>query len=467
MKKSFTPEEILEAIKKYYKESIFITDGEGNVIFVNDLGAERLHSRPEDILGRNVDDLVEGGMYESSTTRRVLETKMPYTGTIDPSHKHPTVSHSIPVFDDGGNIEMVVTANMSLEHNQEWESIISNERGIAEKLQREIENIRTQELPMLVLESEASRKTLDSVRLFAPTDYNVVITGESGTGKDLTARYIHQFSNRKNGAFISINCAAIPEQLLESELFGYEAGAFTGALSKGKIGLIEAADGGTLFLDEIGEMPMGLQAKLLNAIEDRKIRKVGGVESIPVDVRIISATNANLSTLIKQKKFREDLYYRLAVFTIQLLPLRERKEDILPLAERFLAEMNRKNGTRKYLSDEAKESMLRHNWPGNIRELRNVVERIFVICASDGLEFLPMPTFGIPVGLYESDKVVSSGNYGSLREYVSEAEKIYIERIIEETGGNMTEAAKKLGMDRSALYRKCKNLNICCKKTTK
>ncbi len=459
MYRNYSAEEILEAITKYYTESVFITDGDGIVVFVNDIGAERLNAKREQLIGRNVDELVGEGVYEQSTTRRAIETGKACIATLDPGKKSSTVSHSTPVLDDSGRVVMVVTANMSLEHNKEWESILSEERELTARLRREIDNLRLNETTKVVIKfSDSIKRIYHNIDIVAPTDSNIVIVGESGTGKDMTARYIHENSKRSGKAFISINCAAIPEALLESELFGYEAGAFTGALSKGKIGLFEAADGGTLFLDEIGEMPMGLQSKLLNAIEDKSIRKVGGVKHIPVDVRIVCATNANLDSLIKAKKFREDLYYRLSVFTIQLPPLRERKADILPLAEHFLSEMNRKNGTRKFLSDATKESMLLHIWPGNIRELRNVVERIFVISASDSLDFLPTPTFSIPTEMYDACKAVNSSAYDSLKAYIDEVEIAYIEKCLKEVGGSMTQAAKRLKIDRSALYRKMKRL---------
>ncbi|MCQ2554066.1 MAG: sigma 54-interacting transcriptional regulator [Clostridia bacterium] len=454
MKDVFTASDILEAIKRFYSESIFITDGEGNVIFVNEIGAQRLGPKANNILGRNVDDLVREGVYGRSTTRIAIETKKPYTATINPKEKESNVSKSVPVIDKEGNVRMVVTANMSLKQNKEWKGILDEQKEIAERLKREIDNLRQNDNKIIANDPE-TKKVFANIDIIAPTDSNVIILGESGTGKDLTARYIHEHSPRKDEAFISINCAAIPEPLLESELFGYESGAFTGASSKGKMGLFEAANGGTLFLDEIGEMPLGLQSKLLNAIEDKSIRKVGGVKSKPVDVRIICATNADLMTLVKEKKFREDLYYRIAVFTVRLLPLRERPGDILPLAGYFLEEMNKRQGTSKYLSDAAKESMLMHSWPGNIRELRNVVERIFVISYTDSLDFLPTPTFGIPSGLYEADKVLPIAKFDNLKDYLEDAEKRYIESVVEESE-TLVEAARKLGIDRTALYRKLK-----------
>ena len=261
--KQFTAEEILDVIDKYFSESVFITDGEGNIIFVNDKGAKRMKSTKEELEGRNVYDLINEGLYKQSTTKMAIETKKPFTGMLDPNLEESTASHSVPVLDENGNVYVVITANMSLEHNKEWESILMEERGISEKLRREIDNLRTQNPVLIVAESSARKKILENIDIIAPTDSNVIIEGESGTGKSIAARYIHDKSNRSNEAFVTVNCAAIPEALLESELFGYEAGAFTGALAKGKMGLFEAADGGTIFLDEIGKCLWGFSQSFL------------------------------------------------------------------------------------------------------------------------------------------------------------------------------------------------------------
>lgn len=452
----FDARAILDAIDEYYSESVFVTDGSGNIIFVNRIAAERLNAKRTQLIGKNVDDLVSQGLYGTSTTRRAIDTKQPYAALLYPDRKNSNVSKSVPILDDKGNVTMVITANMSPEHSRDWETILSQEHEIAERLRRELDNLRGRENMTMIFESRQMKDIQSNIEIISPTNSSVVIVGESGTGKDLIARYIHSKSRRKNNAFVSINCAAIPESLLESELFGYEAGAFTGALSKGKIGLFEAADGGTLFLDEIGEMPLGLQSKLLNAIEDKSIRKVGGIKNIPVDVRIICATNANLDSMVREKKFREDLYYRLSVFTIPLPPLRDRKDDIIPLAEHFLKEMNRKNGTHKYLSEPARESMLRHNWPGNIRELRNVVERIFVVSYGDDLEFAPMPSFRVPKEGITEENFAIEKEYENLKAFMNEMERAYIEKTLKECGGSMTKTAKRLGIDRTALYRKLK-----------
>ena len=307
-KKRFTAQDILDALNTHYKESIFITDGEGEVIYVNEEGARRIGAASRmELIGKNVDELMKEGYYQRSTVQKVLDTGKEAVATLTYKSKNSSVSHSIPVLDDQGHVEMVVTNNMSVEHNKEWEDIITRERAAMARMQRELDHLRLKDHSRFIANSPAMQGVLQTVGAIAPTDSSVVILGESGTGKDMVARLIHEQSERASKAFISINCAAMPDQLLESELFGYEGGAFTGALAKGKIGLFEAASGGTIFLDEIGDMPLALQSKLLRTLENHEIRRVGGVKNIPVDVRVICATNVNLQQMVEEKKFREDM----------------------------------------------------------------------------------------------------------------------------------------------------------------
>lgn len=454
MKHEFTAEQILEALNRYYKESIFITDGEGNVIFVNEEGARRIGPPREELMYRNVGELVEEGVYDNSTSITAIQTKQDAVSALTYKTKNSSISHSIPVLDDKGDVEMVVTTNMSIEHNKEWEEIIAKERAAMARMKRELDHLRLKDHSELVANSPAMQSVMQTINAIAPTDSNVVILGESGTGKDVMASFIHENSLRADKAFISINCAAIPEQLLESELFGYEAGAFTGALSKGKIGLFEAASGGTIFLDEIGDMPLALQSKLLRALENREIRRVGGVKNIPVDVRIICATNVNLKEMVEKRTFREDLYYRLSVFLIQLPPLCERKEDIIPLAENFLRMLNEKYDAHKTLAPITIETMLFHQWPGNIRELRNVMERIFVVSPGNELIFTPTPTAKYDREIVAEGELPPLDNISDLRSFTDATERWFIERTLKECGGRVGEAADRLGIHRSVLYRK-------------
>ena len=447
-------EKLLEALREHYRESIFVTDGLGNVTFANRVASERMGIPIPELEGKNVQDMVDEGLYQRSTVMEAIKTKHEVAAEINNSDDHRSFSNSVPVIDEDGRVTMVVTNNMSIEHNKEWEEIIGREKQKADLLRRELDYLKLQDTRVIIAKSKEMKEILNSVYTIASSDANIVILGESGTGKDMIAHIIHEQSWRSDNSFISINCAAMPENLLESELFGYEGGAFTGALSKGKIGLFEAASGGTLFLDEIGEMSPALQSKLLRVIENKEFRRVGGVENIPVDVRIICATNSDLQDMIQAKTFREDLYYRLAVFTLKLPRLADRPDDIIPIAEYFLKELNEKYNTHKFFSDITVDTMKHYSWPGNIRELKNVVERIFVISRGDELVFTPVPTASYGEYFSEVPNPMLGSEGMTLKEFTDTVESQYIMKVLEECGGVVTEAARKLGVHRSVIYRK-------------
>jgi transcriptional regulator with PAS, ATPase and Fis domain len=282
----------------------------------------------------------------------------------------------------------------------------------------------------------------------AATDTTVLLTGESGTGKEVVARFIHRGSPRANGPMVAVNCAALPEQLLESELFGYERGAFSGALAT-KPGRIEQAARGVLFLDEVGEMSLSLQAKLLRVLQEREFQRLGGTRTLKADVRVIAATNRDLVAAMKRGEFREDLFYRLRVFEIRLPPLRERREDILPLTETFLGDLEKTLGHRTAgLSREAREILLSYDWPGNIRELRNALERAVILC-DGGLitgEQLPL---GVADGAADTDGSAAAALAGMNVETV---EKDLIQKALAKAGNNKSKAARLLGLSRAQLY---------------
>ncbi len=297
--------------------------------------------------------------------------------------------------------------------------------------------------------SRQLQDVLALIRKVAPTDSPVFIQGESGTGKELVANTVWHYSKRKNTPFIALNCASLSENLIESEIFGHEKGAFTSAHQL-KHGLVEVADRGTLFLDEIGEMPIGLQAKLLRFLDSGEFRRVGGNKALVVDVRLITATNKDLREMIKAGTFREDLFYRLNVITVSIPPLRERKEDIPELARYFLNKYSRK--LSKVVNDftaEASELLAGYRWPGNVRELENVIERAVILCETDGLgaEDLSIPS---------AAAVAELGTNPSLEEM----EKNYILRVLREANGNQSKASQLLGIDRKTLYLKLKKYGI-------
>jgi two-component system NtrC family response regulator len=294
----------------------------------------------------------------------------------------------------------------------------------------------------MIATDDAMRKVVGRVEKVAPTDVSVLILGESGTGKELVARAVHATSNRKSGKFVAINCAAIPEQLLESELFGYEKGAFTGAV-KQTVGKIETADGGTLFLDEIGDMPLSLQAKLLRFLQDRKIERVGGRQEISVNVRIVCATNRDLQTLIREQLFRQDLYFRIGEVTIQIPPLRDRRGGAAVLAHSLLRKFGAANGRPKRgFTESAVAALEAYSWPGNVRELENKVKTAVIM--ADG----PLIT-AADLGL---DEGVDGGMLFNLREVRARTERQVITQVLAIVDNNISRAAELLGMTRPTLY---------------
>ena len=317
-------------------------------------------------------------------------------------------------------------------------------RNVRQKiiLEKRLKENKTSEDIELTGNSPAIIKVKEIINKIAPYDINVLITGESGTGKNVAAKLIHKLSPRKDKPFVSINCASLPEDLLESELFGHEKGAFTGAVSEKK-GLLEVADGGTVFLDEIGEMPLSLQAKLLHFLEEKKFRRVGGIEEITVDVRLISATNKDLEEEKNKRNFREDLYYRLAGIVIHMPPLRERREDILHITEQFVNEFSKKYGKKiEKIDNSFIDFVLHHDFKGNIRELKNIVEKE-IILSEDGIlkshhihddKSLPIKVYIPPEGV-------------NLKEILDKVEKSYVFEALKITNGNKTKAAELLGLN--------------------
>ncbi|WP_446899863.1 sigma-54 interaction domain-containing protein [Clostridium sp. LBM24168] len=296
----------------------------------------------------------------------------------------------------------------------------------------------------------------------AKTDFSILITGETGTGKELIAKAIHLESPRRDKPLICINCGAIPSGLMESELFGYEEGAFTGAKKGGKVGKFQLANSGTIFLDEIGDMPLPLQVKLLRVLQEKEVEPIGSMHPIPIDVRIISATRQNLYQMIKDGKFREDLYYRLAVINIETVPLRDHRNDILLYTNYYLAELNKKFKTSIVLTGSVKKCLTKYNWPGNVRELQNVISSAYASCNSIiiGLSDLPSKIATSDISRISSEAKKNK----TLNDLLNNYEASLIVEALQQNHQNVTEAAKELGVERSLLYKKMKRLNIVIQK---
>jgi len=335
--------------------------------------------------------------------------------------------------------ELVLTVKKALENRLLKKEVL--------RLKREVET--RYHFHQLIGRSPSMQKTYDLIERISDTSSNVLITGESGTGKELVAKAIHYKGVRKDSPFVAVNCAAIPENLLESELFGYKKGAFTDAKADKK-GLIFEANQGTLFLDEITEMPSTLQAKLLRVIEEREVRPLGDTKCYPIDVRIISTSNRDIPFLIQQGRFREDLYYRLKVIDIEMPPLRERREDISLLIQHFINRFGKElNKTISGVSEDALRILLNYSWPGNVRELENVIQRAITLSQHEVITPDDLP---LPMVQEREEKIFDKA--WTERFTLNQLEKEYIKRVLVEVGGNKSKAAEILGLDRKTLYRK-------------
>lgn len=374
----------LSSIIESSNDGIWVCNGAGKILYNNRASEKLTGIRCEEVLGKNVAALVEQGMWKESVTLGVIRTMQKYT-TIQNVLRtgKQLLSTATPVFDENGELELVVTIErditLLIDMQKHLEKVKKRESMLAEELRhaKQLETIRE----TFVVESPAMSSVVkNALRIANLNESNILITGESGTGKGALAKIIHNMSNRSGNQFIQINCAALPDSLLEAELFGYEKGAFTGSKENGKIGLIELADSGTLFLDEIGDLPLSTQAKLLSYLDNHTITPLGSTISRKIESTIIAATNQDLARMVDQKKFRKDLLFRLNTFRVKIPPLRDRIEDIFALTSHFVCYFNRKYKVSKKISSKALESLMLYNFPGNIRELKNIIKRAVAIC---------------------------------------------------------------------------------------
>lgn len=368
---------ILESIT----DGVFIDSAEGICLWCNSACEDLYGITIEEIQGKTVDKLEQEGIFSPSVTRRVLAEGRELTIIHENKEGVRLLTTGMPVSGTSGKTEFIITTSRDISR------ITQKQKGPGAMPITGLRDVKALDSydfgsDHIIAQSEPMKNVMALAKRLASVNSTVLITGESGVGKGLIARTLHEEGTRWKNPFITVNCGAIPETLIESELFGYVPGSFTGSRAGGKRGLFEAAQKGTIFLDEISELPLNLQVKLLQVIQERQITPVGGVEPIPIDVRIISATNRNLAELVQSGKFREDLYYRLNVVPIEVPPLRDRPDDILPLIQMYLTRCNRELHEDKSISAEATAILLKYPWPGNIRELQNIVERLVITSSS-------------------------------------------------------------------------------------
>lgn len=451
--------EEFDAIFHHSSDGIFIADGKGITLRLNPAGERIEEVNATEIVGKHVRELVEEGLYSESATLKVLETQAPVTILQKVRNGKEVIVTGTPIFKNGKLFRIVNNSRNITELNT-LKKALSDVHQLAEKYHSELELLRLEQIQIddIIVSSPKMKKILTLAKKVASVDSTVLIQGESGVGKGDISKLIHRNSKRNKGPFIKIDCGAIPESLLESELFGYEKGAFTTANKEGKLGLIEFANEGTLFLDEIGELPLKLQVKLLRVLQDREIFRVGGKKPVPVDIRIIAATNRDLKVMVQEKTFREDLYYRLNVVPIYIPPLRERKKDIEPLIMNCLNIFNKKYELKKIIKPEVIECLIKFNWPGNVRELENTIEFLIVTTATEviGLEDLP---YTLGNNKLEKRDILTLDYSLSFKEIMDQYEKNLLLSIMEQSKSTQ-EMSNILKLDPSTITRKLKKHKI-------
>lgn len=448
----------LECLIEAVDDGIVVSDGKGYIIRVNKAYQHMTGITADEYVGKHVKELLHAGYVGRTTSDIVIEHKTTLHVTDIRNNKELLLT-SVPVLNEAGDVIRVVTVFRDLAELNRLKKQLAQLEKMEVRYQQELSYLRSEQIfKTIVTNNPGMKEKIELAFRVARVNSTVLILGESGTGKELFAQLIHRASTRSCQPFIKVNCGAMPETLLESELFGYEAGAFTGAAKEGKAGLLEIAHEGTLFLDEIGELPLSLQVKLLRAIQEREIRRIGGKKTLAVDVRFVAATNRDLEEMVRNKLFREDLYYRLNVVPLFLPPLRERKEDIFLLTAEFLDRINKQYGWHKWLHPDLVRAFLNYNWPGNVRELQNSIERLVVTSREDclGLElihklFPNMTSLENVADAYQ--------DVGLLRAAVENEERKILLEIYQKTGSTR-KAAEMLGISQSSVVKKLKKYGI-------
>jgi len=445
------PPELLDALLENPHESQILVDREGIIRFISTHTEEFYEMSQEDAAGRHILE-----MNPESLLPRVIETGRAEVGRVMKMGGKERIVARIPLKDRSGRIVGAV-GKLMFWHMNKVKDLVRQVEILEDRLdyyQKELQAIYSDwfALERVVGESPAMRQAKAVAAQAATSDLPLLITGETGTGKEIFAHAVHQLGPRRNKPFVKVNCAAIPQELFESEMFGYEAGAFTGANRKGKPGKFELADGGTIFLDEVGDLPLPMQVKLLRVIQERTVERLGGTRTLSLDFRVIAATNRDLKALIRKGLFRQDLYYRLNIFHLETPPLRSIPEDIRRIAYHVLSEIGKERKIRiGPITPEAMSRLMSFPWPGNVRELRNVLERS-VAAAGEG----PLKEGHLPMDLLEEAPGVMhhESRPGPLRKEMGLAERRIIEQALRHAKGNRSEAARILGIHRTGLYQK-------------
>lgn len=439
-------------------DGVWITDGEGKVLFANSANASLLGVSKAELEGRTTQQLLDEKIFSNSVILEVIRQKKQISKISYNYHTRLTVlATATPIFDDVGNVKYVFNNVRDITALNELQNSLKSKDTIIQQQSRQLESMRIRlGEGTIIANSKAFNEVITLAQRVAAFDgATVLILGESGTGKEIISELIVNNSPRKDWPYLQVNCGAIPENLIESELFGYTDGTFTGQLKGGKRGLIHAAEGGTLLLDEVGDMPLPLQVKLLRFLDSKTYLPLGASRPVSADVRIISATKRDLEQMVREGTFREDLYYRLNVVNLLVPALRERREDIIPLVLYFLAEANLKYHMKKIIPPFVLSALYQYDWLGNVREVRNVVERMVIMSPGQSCE--------LPPGFFEEkgERVhsVCKSEVVPWRDYMAQQEKAYLIHAYHKCG-TTRKTAEILGIDHSTLIRKMKRHGI-------
>lgn len=448
---------LFEMLESSY-DGIWITDGEGRIVFANSANASLLGVTKEDLEGKTTQELLDAKVFSNSAILEAIEQKRQISrSSYNYNTKLTVLATATPVFDEDGSVKYVFNNVRDTTALNRVQRSLRDKEALIQLQNQQLENMKMRlGLGAVIAKSKAFIEVVELAQRVAAFDgATVLILGESGTGKELVAELIVNNSPRKSAPFIQVNCGAIPENLVESELFGYEKGAFTGADNRGRQGLFEMANGGTIFLDEIGDLPLHMQVKLLRVLQQKQVMRIGGAHTIDLDVRVIAATNKNLEEMVQSGAFRKDLYYRLNVVSLVIPPLRERKDDIVPLINHFLLIVNQKYHTQKSILYDTIDAFENYSWPGNVRELENVIENLVITTPGDVIKLE-----NLPEKFHRNRPAPAEASAGEeiipLKKTVEQAEFQAINRAIQQCG-SVRKAATALGVDPSTIVRKLQN----------
>lgn len=449
----------LDAIINASFDGILVTGADDTIITVNEAYERITNFSKEELLGKNSEDLIKAGYYDRTASTAVLETGQPATITQKLRDGKTLLVSGSPLFNRDGKVIRIISNVRDLTELNQLKAEVEHAHGLSRHYQEELKKITLRGSGNFIVESEKSLEILNLVVRLAKVDSTILIQGESGVGKEIVAHQIHENSLRHREPFISINCGALPETLLESELFGYEAGAFTGARREGKMGIFELAHGGTLFLDEIGDLPLAIQVKLLRALQEGEIIRVGGVKPKKIDVRILAATNRDLNEMVQAGTFREDLFYRINVIPIHVPPLRERKEEVPVFVMHFLQLFNKKYDLDKSIDEKLWDTLLDYEWPGNVRELKNVIEHAVVTSPDKTITELKLTAVGEPKLPSKDTIYFSLDKTITLKCALEDFEKQFLTLSLHKYKSSR-KAAAALGVSQTTIWRKAHQYGI-------